>query len=325
MTQKDTNPFPFSSSNKRYYSYAYYLERAFGQKCVKLPIDAGMTCPNIDGRCSTGGCIYCSGRGSGDFASSSIHTVAEQIAMQRAALSHKWDTSRAIAYFQAHSNTYAPLPRLKALFEEALAQPGIVGLNVATRADCLQDETVAYLAELAEQTVLTIELGLQSAHDKTARLINRGHDFDTFCRGFESLRRASQKIRIGVHLILGLPGEDENEMMESVKRLAELHPDEVKLHLMHVLKGTPLAELYLKGDYTPLEEEKYVSLVVRALELLPKDTVIGRLTGDGKAEELLAPTWSRNKRRVLNQIDTLLYQDNTYQGRLYSKKDTLTP
>ena len=319
MAQRDQNPFPFSDTNKRYHTYSYYLKRTYGEKCVKLPIDAGMTCPNVDGRCGRGGCIYCSDRGSGDFAANSARTVTEQIAQQRALLSGKWDPSHAIAYFQARTNTYAPPGRLRKLFEEALAEDGIVGLNIATRADCLEDETVEYLAALAERTTLTVELGLQTCHDRTAGLINRGHDFATFCHGFEKLRRASERIRIGIHLILGLPGESDTEMLESVKAVARLHPDEVKLHLLHVLRGTRMAELFLEGEYMPLEKDHYTDLIVRALELLPPDVVIGRLTGDGKAEDLLAPLWSRDKRSVLNEIDQKMYGRNTYQGRLYSE------
>ena len=241
-------------------------------------------------------------------------SVSEQIREQKKLLSEKWDTSRCIAYFQAHSNTYAPLSVLKPLYEEALAEEGIVGINIATRADCLADDVVEYLAELAERTILTVELGLQSVHDSTARLINRGHSFADFCRGYEKLRRASAKIRIGVHLILGLPDESHADMTESVKRVASLRPDEVKLHLLHILKNTRLAEIFAADGYKPLEREEYITLVADALELLPKETVIGRLTGDGRAEDLIAPLWSRDKKSVLNDIDKLLYQRNSYQG-----------
>ena len=314
MTQAEKNPFPFSDTNKRYHTYTYYLKKQFGGKCAKLPIDAGLSCPNIDGKCSTGGCIYCSGRGSGDFASAKNLSVSEQIKEQKKLLSEKWDTSRCIAYFQAHSNTYAPLSVLKPLYEEALAEEGVVGINIATRADCLADDVVEYLAELAERTILTVELGLQSVHDSTARLINRGHSFADFCRGYEKLRRASAKIRIGVHLILGLPDESHADMTESVKRVASLRPNEVKLHLLHILKNTRLAEIFAADGYKPLEREEYITLVADALELLPKETVIGRLTGDGRAEDLIAPLWSRDKKSVLNDIDKLLYQRNSYQG-----------
>lgn len=314
MTQAQSNPFPFSDTNKRYYTYDYYLRRTFGGKCAKLPLDAGFSCPNIDGKCGHGGCIYCSDRGSGDFAPEAQHLIAEQIRAQKAMFSRKWDVSRCIAYFQAHTNTYAPLSVLKEKYEAALAEEGIVGLNIATRADCLPPDVVAYLAALAERTTLTVELGLQSSCDETAARINRGHDFAAFCRGFESLRKASPKIGICVHLILGLPGEDDGRMMQTVRDVAALHPDQVKIHLLHVLRGTALAGMYEAGLYQPLERDRYIRLVADALELLPPDIVIGRLTGDGAADDLLAPFWSRKKTTVINDIDKLLYERNTYQG-----------
>ncbi|MBQ9784365.1 MAG: TIGR01212 family radical SAM protein [Clostridia bacterium] len=319
MTQAASNPYPNSDTNKRYYTYDYYLRRTFGGKCAKLPIDAGMTCPNIDGRCATGGCIYCSDRGSGDFAQDSVLSVREQIARQKAAYAHKWDTSRCIAYFQAHTNTYAPVSRLRELYEEALAQEGIVGLNIATRADCLPDDVVAYLASLASCTTLTVELGLQSSNDATARLINRGHTYAQFLEGYEKLRRASERIGICVHVIFGLPGESDADMMQTVRDVAALRPDQVKIHLLHVLRGTPLARMYEKGLYTPLSRERYVGLVSDALELLPPDTVIGRLTGDGKADDLLAPDWSRKKTAVINDIDKLLYARGSWQGKFFAE------
>ncbi|MBR2292855.1 MAG: TIGR01212 family radical SAM protein [Clostridia bacterium] len=313
--QRTENPFRFTDSNKRYYTYDYYLRKTFGGKCAKIPLDGGFTCPNIDGRRGVGGCIYCSGRGSGDFAQSATLGIAEQYRLTRETLSSKWSTERCIPYFQAHTNTYAPVERLKSLYEEALRQEGAVGLNIATRADCLGEDVCAYLAELAERTVLTVELGLQTAHDDTARRINRGHTFAEFQEGFLRLRQASPRIGICVHLIFGLPDEDRQKMMETVDRVAELHPDQVKLHLLHVLRGTPLAEDYLAGRYQPMEKGEYVETVVDAIERLPEDIVIARLTGDGMAEDLLAPEWSRKKVSVINEIDKLLYARNSWQGK----------
>ena len=317
MTQAATNPYPNSDSNKRYYTYDYYLRRTFGGKCAKIPLDAGFTCPNIDGRCGVGGCVYCSGRGSGDFAASPTLSIPRQYALTRERLGAKWSTERCIPYFQAHSNTYAPLSVLKDYFEEALTLPGAVGLNIATRADCLDEEIAAYLSELSHRTVLTVELGLQSVHDRTAARINRGHTYADFVRGYEMLRRSGGRIGIGVHMILGLPGESEADMMASAREIAGLAPDQVKIHLLHVLRGTKLAEWYESGAYTPLERREYVALVVGFLERMPPDTVIARLTGDGMAEDLLAPLWSRRKVSVINDIDKLMYERNTWQGRLY--------
>jgi len=318
MTQAQANPYPFSDTNKRYQTYEYYLRHTFGRKVAKLPLDGGFSCPNLDGRCGRGGCIYCSGRGSGDFAPEAILPIAEQIRLQKLAFSQKWDVSACIAYFQAHTNTYAPVSVLREKFEEVLAQEGIVGLNIATRADCLPDDVLDYLAELAERTVLTVELGLQSSNDETAARINRGHTFAQFCEGIRRLRLASEKINLCVHLIFGLPGEDRECMLQTVRDVAVLHPQQVKIHLLHVLKGTALARTYERGEYVPMEREAYLSVVAQALELLPPETVIGRLTGDGKAEDLLAPLWSMKKTTVINDLDKLLYEKNTWQGKFYS-------
>ena len=315
MTQIEQNPYPHSDTNKRYYTYEYYLRRTFGQKVAKIPLDAGFTCPNIDGRCGCGGCIYCSGRGSGDFAESPLLPIEEQYRLVRERLSSKWDTTRCIPYFQAHTNTYAPLSTLRPLFERAMRVEGAVGMNIATRADCLPDDVCAYLAELAEKTVLTVELGLQSTSDRTAKVIRRGHTFAEFCEGYHRLRAASGKIAIGVHLIFGLPGETEDDMMESVRQVAALHPDQVKLHLLHVLKGTDMEKMYREGQYRPLEKEEYVRIVANAIERLPEDIVIARLTGDGMADALVAPEWSRKKVSVINDVDKLLYERNSWQGK----------
>lgn len=318
INQRENNPFKYSDSNKRYHTYDYYLKKTFGGKCAKIPIDGGFTCPNIDGKCGVGGCIYCSSRGSGDFAESPLLSVSEQYRLTREKLSSKWSVERCIPYFQAHTNTYAPCAVLKEKFEEALALDGVVGMNVATRADCLEDDTVEYLAEIAERTVLTVELGLQSVHDETAKLINRGHSYADFVEGYEKLRKASSEINICVHLIFGLPGETEKMMLESVEKVAKLRPDQVKLHLLHVLRSSALGQMYLDGGYTPMEREAYISTVVDALELLPPETVVARITGDGMSEDLLAPDWSRRKVAVINDVDKLLYQRNTFQGRLWN-------
>ena len=318
MTQIQSNPFPFSDTNKRYHTYEYYLRHAFGGKCAKLPLDAGFTCPNIDGRCGVGGCIYCSERGSGDFAPVHTLTIKEQISQQKTFYARKWDVSRCIAYFQAHTNTYAPLEILQSKFEEALEQEGIIGLNIATRADCLEADVIAYLAELAQRTTLTVELGLQSSNDKTAKRINRGHDFTTFLSGYRALRQASDRIGICVHIIFGLPGEDRETMLQTIRDVARLRPNQVKIHLLHILRGTELETMYDAGLYTPLERDEYISLVAEALELLPPECVIARLTGDGSTDTLVAPLWSKKKTTVINDIDKLLYERSSYQGRLYS-------
>ena len=312
---KGKQPFPYTDGSKRYHTYDYWLKSTFGGKCAKIPLDAGFTCPNMDGTCGTGGCIYCSGRGSGDFAESPALPLREQYDRQREFLSKKWPVERCIPYFQARTNTYGPAERLRSVFEEVLTYPGAVGLNIATRADCIEDDVLAYLAELSERTVLTLELGLQTVHDETATRINRGHGFAAFLATYERIRRVAPRLRIGVHLILGLPGETTEMMLETVKRVGALHPDEVKLHLLYVVEGTALAELYKSGAYVPPEREAFVSLAVRALTLLPPDIVVGRLTGDGEADTLLAPLWSRKKLCILNDIDKMLYEQDLWQGK----------
>ena len=316
-TQRTENPYKNTDSNKRYFTYDYYLRKKYGKKLARIPLDMGLSCPNIDGRCGVGGCIYCSSRGSGDFAESAALPLREQYERARARLSSKWSTEHCIAYFQAHTNTYAPLEFLKKNFEGALTFDGLQAISIATRADCLESQICDYLSELAEKIPLTVELGLQSSSDETANFINRGHDFATFCEGYRRLREASTKIEICVHMILGLPSEDENTMIQTVCDVANLAPDQVKIHLLHVIRNTVMADIYERGEYTPLTKEQYVSLAVRALELLPPDTVVARITGDGHPDDLLAPDWSRKKVSVINDIDKKLYELGTYQGRKY--------
>lgn len=317
--QRSSNPYKNSDTNKRYFTYDYYLRKTFGGKCAKIPIDAGFSCPNIDGRCGVGGCIYCSPRGSGDFAESCELSVTEQFHRVKSTLSSKWKVDRYIPYFQAHTNTYAPLQTIRDKYEQALAIDGVVALNTATRADCLEDGVVEYLAELAERTVLTVELGLQSSNDNTAQLINRGHTYEEFVIGYKKLRAASEKINICVHIIFGLPEETKADMLETVRDVAALCPDQVKIHLLHVLRKTRMGDIYLAGGYTPMTKEEYVECVADAIELLPPDTVVARVTGDGMADDLLAPEWSRKKVSVINDIDKLLYERNSYQGKKYKE------
>ena len=316
IKQSQINPFSNSDTNKRYYTYDYFLKKTYGGKCAKIPLDAGFSCPNMDGKCGRGGCIYCSSRGSGDFAESATLSIKEQYEITRQKLSKKWSTERTIPYFQARTNTYAPLEKIKEKFEQALTCEGVVAMNVATRADCLPDDVVEYLSELADRVDLTIELGLQTVHDGIADLINRGHTYAQFVEGYEKLRTANPKIRICVHIILGLPNETDEMMLQTAKVVGALRPDMVKIHLLHVIKGTKLAKWYESGEYIPLERERYIELTATALQYFHKDTVIVRLTGDGVADDLLAPDWSRKKTTVINDIDKYLFTHNIWQGKL---------
>lgn len=310
---KEKNPFPFSDGNKRYHTYDYAMRRRFSGKAARVCLDAGMTCPNIDGTRGRGGCVYCSPAGSGDFAGEAGLPIREQLLRGMARMAEKWPAAGYVAYFQSHTNTYAPEKRLRALYEEALAVPGVVGLAVATRPDCLPDSVCDLLEELSGRTYLTVELGLQTIHDETGALINRGHTRDEFLRGYEKL--AARGIFTGVHLINGLPGETPEMMLESAKWVGALRPHLVKLHLLYVVRDTLLARWYQEGKAAVMEREEYVEIVCGQLEWLPPETIIGRLTGDGAPETLIAPEWSRKKLCVLNEIDKELARRGSWQGK----------
>ena len=317
IKQTDINPFKYSNTNKRYYTYDYYLKTTFGAKVAKIPLDCGLTCPNIDGRKGFGGCIYCSDKGSGDFAKEPTVPLDIQYKQVFEALKQKWNTDMAIPYFQAHTNTYANSKELRKLFFQALSFEGCVGINIATRADCISDNTIELLSEIAEKTVLTVELGLQSIHDSTAKIINRCHTYEEFLSGYERLRKASGKINICIHIIEGLPGEDRDMMLESGKEIARLMPEQVKIHCLNILKNTKLEKMYLSGEYTPITLSEYISTVCDTLEILPPQTVIGRLTGDADRNKLQAPLWTLRKTEVINEIDKELFRRNSYQGKFY--------
>ena len=305
------NPFPYSGDNKRYYTWNYFLQKKFGCKVTKIALNGGFTCPNIDGTRGVGGCSYCM-NGSGEFAGSPEKSIAEQFEEGRRRMGKKWHDTRYIPYFQANTNTYAPVLRLKKLYEEALACEGVVGLAIATRPDCIPDDVLEYLDELSQRTYLLVELGLQSVFDKTGDRINRGHTYAEFEECFRRLR--ARGINVCVHLIMGLPGETHDMMMESVRTVASLQPQCIKLHLMHILKGTRMAQEYTAGALRCMELSEYVNTIVDALELLPPELVVQRLTGDGGRESLIAPLWSLKKFVVLNEIDKEMVRRNTVQG-----------
>lgn len=316
MSQAENNPFEYSDSNKRYYTYDYYLRKRFSQKCAKIPLDCGFTCPNIDGTCATGGCIYCSG-GSGARLVSGLLPLEEQYRGGIEKMSGKWAVKSFIPYLQAYTNTHTSPDVLKKILCEVAGFEGAVMVDIATRADCLGDEIIQVIDSISREIPVTVELGLQTANDETARLINRGHDYATFIDGFNRLRKGAPLVKIGVHIINGLPGESAEDMKNTARSVANLHPDLVKIHLLHVISGTALGDMYLRGEYTPMEREEYIKTVCDQLELLPPDTVVERVTGDGIASELLAPEWSRKKVTVINDIDKELYRRKSYQGKLY--------
>lgn len=309
--QRTANPYKYSDSNKRYQTFDYYMRRLFGEKCAKVSLDAGFTCPNIDGTKSVGGCIYCS---SGSSGAQCRGTLREQYEKGREIMTRKWRCKAFVPYLQAHTNTYAPIPVLKRIYDECASFDGAVMLAIATRADCLSDEVIELIVKTSEKIPVMTELGLQSANDETARLINRGHTFEEFESGYKRLRSAGGNIKIAVHLINGLPGETREDMIKSAVTVGKLRPDVIKLHLLHVIKGTPLAQMYLSGDFVPMEKEEYVATVCDQLEVIPEEIALGRITGDGVSDELLAPDWSRRKTSVANDIDKELFRRGTYQG-----------
>lgn len=313
------NPFPYSADNKRYHTWNYHLRQKFGGKVFKVALNGGFTCPNIDGTKGFGGCTYCSDTGSGDFGGNRALSIVTQFDEVRDMLHEKWEQARYIPYFQAHTNTYAPLQTLRSLYEPVLAQPNVLGLSIATRCDALPDDVVDYLAELHERTYLVVELGLQSIHDETGRAINRCHSYADFLVGYERL--CARGINVCVHIINGLPGESREMMLQTASALSHLNPHCLKIHLLHYLRGTALAEQYTARNEPPpmLTMQEYVGIVCDQLELLPPEVIIQRVTGDGDKQTLLGPLWSRNKLAVMNGIDKELVRRGSWQGRYYYK------
>lgn len=304
---------PDPITKKRYNAQSGCLKKRFGKKTVKISLNGNFTCPNKDGSKGVGGCTYCSSLGSGDFAGKPFQTIAEQFEYGKRLILQKWgDDLFFIPYFQANTNTYAPLPKLKGLFEEALLQENVVGLAISTRADCISEETADYLKELSRLTYLTVELGLQTVHNKTAEMINRCHSYEDFLRGFNMLK--SRGINVCVHIINGLPNESREMMLETVRRVGKLGIHGIKIHLLHILKGTKIAEQFQNGEFSAMTMEDYIETVCDQIELLPRDVIIERLTGDGAGELLIAPLWSRDKRAVLNGIDKELRRRDSVQG-----------
>lgn len=311
---KNPNSFPYSDSNKRYHTYDYAMRKRFGKKMARVCLDGGMSCPNLDGKKGKGGCIYCL-NGSKSPEGDARLSITDQLHQGMALMQKKWPQAGFIAYFQAHTNTYAPLDRLESLYEEALSMDGVEGLAIATRPDCLSDKVCALLEFLSKRTYLTVELGLQTVHDKTGILINRCHTWKDFLSGYEKLQKKG--ILTGIHLIDGLPGESPDMMIESARKVGELHPHLIKLHLLYVEEGTVLSGWYKNGAYIPMERDAFIQTVCCQLELFPAETIIGRLTGDGEAQALLAPEWSRKKLCILNDIDKEFVRRNSWQGKYY--------
>lgn len=303
---------------KRYHDFNAALRSQFGCRVQKITVDAGFTCPNRDGTLSRGGCVYCNPRGSGTGAHAMGHSITEQLEAGKMALARRYKAKLFIAYFQSFTNTYAPLARLEAVYREALSVPGIVGLSIGTRPDCVGAPVASLLETYARKHLIWVELGLQSAHDRTLDRIHRGHNAADFSQAVKRLQ--GRGMRICAHVILGLPGETQADMMETADFIADLNIDGAKIHLLYVIKGTPLATQYRQGEFRCLEQDEYVDAVCGFLERLPDTVVIQRLTGDPHPDELVAPEWSLRKADTLTRIQQMLVDRDTWQGRLRGAK-----
>ncbi len=305
----------FWKNSKRYYDLKSYWRNLFGCNVRKLQIDAGFTCPNRDGFVAVGGCIYCDGRGSTLRQLGRLPSVKEQILSGKKYYSQQ--AVKYIAYFQTFTNTYAPVERLRALYDEALTQEDVIGLSIGTRPDCVDSDVVALLTEYANKYHVWVELGLQSVHDKTLQFVNRGHDFQQFSDAVNAL--AGRGLNICVHIIVGLPGENDEDVLKTARTLASMPVNGIKIHSLLALGGTALGEMYKKGTVHLLSKEKFVSLTADVLEVLPPDMIIQRLTADGYRDIFLAPDWAMNKLDVLNSIDRELQKRDSYQGKYYNQ------
>ncbi|WP_202078298.1 TIGR01212 family radical SAM protein [Caldalkalibacillus salinus] len=310
-----TAPLPLLWGDKRYHTWNHHLRHTFGHKVFKVPLDAGFTCPNRDGKIASGGCTFCSARGSGDFAGHRRDSLVTQFNDIKERMHQKWPNAEYIGYFQAYTNTYAPVEELREMYEVILEQEGNVGLAIATRPDCLPDDVVELLAEINKKTYLWVELGLQTVHDSTGELINRAHDYQCYVEGVEKLRK--HNIRTCCHIIYGLPQETEEMMLETAREVSKLDIQGLKIHLLHLMKYTPMVKQYEEGLLQFLEKDEYVDLVVKTLEIMPPEVTIHRLTGDAPKHLLIGPQWSSDKWNVLNSIDRELRLRDTWQGKYW--------
>lgn len=304
--------FKYSNSNKRYHTLDYFYKTKFNSKVFKVSLNAGFSCPNLDGTLSNKGCIYCSNSGSGEFAGNVNDDLVTQFNNVKDMISHKWPNSKYIAYFQAHTNTYAPVTTLKEKYESVLNLNNVIGLSIATRPDAISDDCLDYLEELNKRTFLTVELGLQTIHEKTSILINRCHTLECFKNCVNKLRK--RNINVVVHIINGLPYETKEMMIGTVKYLNNLDIQGVKIHMLHIIKGTNLEKLYKETDFHVLTKDEYVDIVCDQLEYLREEIVINRITGDPKIDDLIEPFWLVKKFDVLNSIDKEMVRRNSYQG-----------
>ena len=307
------NVFKYSDNNKRYHTLDYYYKHKFNSKVCKISLNAGFSCPNLDGTVGYGGCIYCSKSGSGEFGGNIKDSLKKQFMEVKKIYDKKWPNAKYIAYFQARTNTYAQVDKLKEIYEEVLTYNNVIGINIATRPDSISDECLDYLEELSKKTYLTIELGLQTINEKTSKLINRCHSLECFNDMVKHLRK--RNINVVVHIINGLPYETKEDMLNTVKYLNNLDIQGIKIHMLSIIKDTPLEKMYKEDKFKVLTKEEYIDIVINQLELLRPEIVINRITGDPKLDELVEPYWLVKKFCVLNDIDKEMVKRDTYQGK----------
>ena len=304
--------FKYTLDNKRYHTLNYFYKNKFGIKVFKVSLNGGFSCPNLDGTVGFGGCIYCSKSGSGEFGGDKTKSLTEQFYEMKDVVNKKHIPCKYIGYFQARTNTYADIETLKKKYEEVLAIPDVIGLNIATRCDAISDECLEYLTELNKRTLLTIELGLQTIHEKTSKLINRCHTLEQFDSMVHKLRE--KHINVVVHIINGLPYETEDMMLDTIRHINTLDVQGIKIHMLHIIKDTGMANLYLKEKFHVLSKEEYIDIVIKQLEILDPKIIVNRITSDPDKDTLLEPIWLTEKCQLLNDIDKEMKKRNTYQG-----------
>lgn len=311
------NQFKYSLDNKRYHTYNYYLKNKYHQKVAKVALNAEFTCPNRDGSKGYGGCIFCSSSGSGDYAGNVHDHLEKQFQTISQIMKRKWPECAYIAYFQANTNTYGPLDKIKKMIQPFLEKEDVKGIALATRPDCLSEEIVCYLSEVNQTKDVYIELGLQTIHDETSKLINRGHTYQEFLDGLALCRQYN--LEVCVHIINGLPFETKEMMIETAKTLGQLDIQALKIHMLFVVKNTKLQQMYENHEFEMLTRQEYIDIVVEQLRYINPEIILERLTGDGKIDDLIAPMWSIKKVTILNDIDKQMKERDIYQGDLYKK------
>lgn len=300
-------------NGKRYHTLNYFLREKFGEKVFKISLDGGFSCPNRDGTVGKGGCVFCSARGSGDFAGDRDFSISRQFDDVKTMMAHKWKSGKYIAYFQAYTNTYAPVEELRRKYNEAIEKEGVVALAIATRPDCLDDDVLDLLEEMSKKLYVWVELGLQTSNDETAKRINRGYMLETFDEAISNLKK--RNIDTVVHAIFGLPGETKEDMFNTIDYIAHSGVMGIKIHLLHLMKHTALVKEYENGNLEFLSQEDYIDLITKSVSMLPEEMIVHRLTGDAPRNELIGPMWSLKKWEVLNAIDKAFEDNDLWQGK----------